>query len=170
MTRLLAPRPFALALALLAALALLLAFTLEHGFGLAPCPLCIWERWPWLAVVVAGAGGVALGRPRLGLAVALLALAGNAALSGYHVLIEQGVIALPQSCAGGPPAASIEELRARLAAAAPRCDEISAAFLGVSLAAWNGLASAGLALATLGVLAGWWAGRGVVRGPGLSRS
>jgi disulfide bond formation protein DsbB len=145
-------RPFALALGTAAGAALAIAFILQYGFGFEPCNLCIWERWPWLVVILASLGGVLAGRPQLGLAVAVLALLFNAGLSTFHVGVEQGLFALPESCAAAGQATSLEQLKAQLAAAPPRCDQLSIAWLGLSLAAWNGLASLGAALLTIAVL------------------
>lgn len=135
-----------------AVFALVMAFTLQYGLGFAPCHLCILERWPWAVVAASAAAGLALGRPRLAAALAIPALLVGVGLSGYHVAVEQGWAALPSSCVAGGSATSIDELRAQLGSAAPTCDQVSAAFLGLSLAAWNGIASlaaAGIALAGL---------------------
>jgi disulfide bond formation protein DsbB len=122
------------------------AYAFQYWGGLAPCPLCLWQRWPhWAA---AGLGLVALMAPVRPLAVlgALVMLAG-AGLAGYHVGIEQGWWAGPASC-GAPDIAGLspEELLARIMAApVVRCDETAWSFLGLSMPAWNGLASLGLA-------------------------
>lgn len=125
-----------------AAAALAIALGLEHLGGYAPCSLCILERWPWLATLAIGTMGLALRRPRPALAIAAVLLAGNAALSIYHVGVEAGWFELPGTCAAGGTAASIEELRAQLEAARPTCDRVALAWMGLSLAAWNGMAAA----------------------------
>lgn len=132
-----------------AALALLAALALEHLGGYEPCTLCIWERYPYLAVLAAGTLGLGLKRPRLALAVAALALAANAALSAYHVGVEEGVFALPETCAAAGPAATLEELRAQILAAPARCDQVPLRVLGLSLAGWNGVLAALLAAVAL---------------------
>lgn len=125
-----------------AAVALATAFALEHLGGYAPCSLCILERWPWAAALALGLLGLALGRARPILLLAAVLLAGNAALSVYHVGVEAGWFALPGTCAAGGSATTIEELRAQLEAARPTCDRVALAWLGLSLAAWNGIAAA----------------------------
>lgn len=142
-------RPMALGVATASAVALAFAFALQHVFGVAPCNLCIWERWPYVVAVVAALGGVMLGRPRAGLALAGLALLGNAGLAAYHVGVEQGWLALPEGCAAAGQASSLGDLRAQLQTAPARCDQVAAAWLGVSLAAWNGLYALGLAALAL---------------------
>ena len=50
-------RRSALSIALLAAAAPLLARASEGVLGLAPCELCLWQRWPyWVAAVLADPG------------------------------------------------------------------------------------------------------------------
>ena len=47
-------------------LALLLgAFAFQHLGGLAPCKLCIWQRWPHVAAIAIGAAALALGNRAL---------------------------------------------------------------------------------------------------------
>ena len=138
---------------LASAVAIGTALTLQHGFGLAPCHLCLHERVPYYAVLAVLPLAALLGRWRLGLALAGLLLLGNAGLSAYHVAVEQGWVPLPQGCVATGEARTLEEMRAMIMAAAPTCDRVSAAFLGLSLAAWNGLFAAALGLGGLLVAA-----------------
>ena len=127
--------------------ALLAALVLQFMFGFAPCNLCLWERWPYLVAAAAALGALIVDTPRAGLAAVAVFLLGGTLLAGYHVGVEQGVFALPEGCASAGRAASIDELRQMLAHAPPRCDQVNAAFLGLSLAAWNLVLSAFLTLA-----------------------
>ena len=120
-----------------AAAALAAALALQFLGGLPPCPFCIYQRYPYLVVIVVGALGLWLRRPRLALALAALALAVNVGLAAYHVGIEQGWLALPEGCAAAGRAATIEELRQQLQTAPARCDQVAFTFAGLSLAAWN---------------------------------
>jgi disulfide bond formation protein DsbB len=138
---------------LAAAAALLGALTMQHLGVLKPCQLCIYERYPYLVAVAAAVLGAWLGRPRLALGVAALALAANVGLAAYHVGVEQGWFALPESCAAVGEAATVEDLKAQLLNAPARCDQVPLTVLGLSLAAWNGIyAAALLALAALALL------------------
>jgi disulfide bond formation protein DsbB len=125
------------------------ALLLQYGFGHEPCHLCLYERLPYYAVLAVLPIAYALRRPRPGLVLAGLILLAGAALSTYHVAVEQGLVTLPASCVAGAEATSIEELRAQLMAARPTCDQVSLRFLGLSLAAWNLVASIGLGLLAL---------------------
>ncbi len=74
------------------AAALGVAFWAQDARGLAPCPLCLIERWPYRLVIVLGLLAVAAPR-RLGrgvLAVAALALLGGAGVAFLHVGVEHG--------------------------------------------------------------------------------
>jgi disulfide bond formation protein DsbB len=150
--------PRAAAVVLLVASAAALGFALGSQYlgGLAPCPLCIYQRWPYVGVLALAGAALVAPWPRALLALCALALAGNALLAGYHVGVEQGWFALPAGCeaVGIGTATTVEELRALLAAAAPRCDEVAWSFLGLSMAAWNGLLA--LALALIAALAAGW--------------
>jgi disulfide bond formation protein DsbB len=142
--RILAPRTACLLLALACALILLTALGLQYLGGLAPCHLCVLQRWPYVALVALGLIGWRW-QPRLVLGLAIVALLVGAGLAGYHFGIEQGWWALPESCIAGGSAQSLEELKRLLAQAAPTCDQVRFTLLGLTLAGWNFLASLALA-------------------------
>ena len=78
---------------------LLLAAALLFQFvgGLAPCPMCIWQRWPHLVAVLAGFAAFLLpGRiwPLVGGGAMLV----NAGLGAYHTGVERGWWPGPDSC------------------------------------------------------------------------
>ena len=121
-----------------------------------PCPLCVWQRWPYVGVAVLGLVGWRW-QPRALLALAALVLLVGAGLGVYHVGVEEGWWALPAGCAAGASAQSVEDLRRLLAEAPPACDQVSFTFLGLSLAGWNVVAS--LALAAYAIAAALGLGR-----------
>jgi disulfide bond formation protein DsbB len=131
------------------------ALAFEYLGGLAPCELCLYERWPYYAAIVVVALGILSGnsgaRLALGLTVALFIA--SAALAFYHVGVEQHWIAGPTACTGTVGGAqTIEELKRQLLARQPvNCDEAAWRLVGVSLAGWNLLAS--LALLVYGAAA-----------------
>lgn len=130
---------------------LLGALAFQYVGGLAPCVLCIWQRWPHLAAVVLGGLALALGGrvwppglPVLG-ALAVLASAG---IAGFHVGVEQGWWAGLASCSGGSLAgiSTADLLNPAIVVAAPvRCDAVAWSLAGLSMAAWNLVISVGLA-------------------------
>jgi disulfide bond formation protein DsbB len=147
LARALEPSRACLLLALASAAILLGAFALQYVGGLPPCPLCIWQRWPYAALIALGVAGWRW-HPRAMLGAATLVLVAGAGIAAYHLGIEQGWWALPASCVAGGDAASVEELKRLLAEAPPACDQVSFTFLGLTLAGWNLLASLLLALFT----------------------
>jgi disulfide bond formation protein DsbB len=147
LARALEPSRACLLLALASAAILLGALALQYVGGLPPCPLCIWQRWPYVALIALGVVGWRW-HPRAMLALATLVLLAGAGLAAYHVGIEEGWWALPAGCVAGGEAQSIEELKRLLAEAPPACDQVSFSFLGLTLAGWNLVASLLLALFT----------------------
>lgn len=144
-----------LMLFVLAAAPLAGALLSQYGFGLSPCHLCILQRIPYAVVMALAAVALAARCPKVLKAVivlSLLAFFADAALALFHTGVElkwwqdkswwstaEHLLGL-ESCSGGAPSGSIEELRAKLLAAPiARCDEPQFIFLGLSMAAWNGL-------------------------------
>jgi disulfide bond formation protein DsbB len=153
LARLLEPSRACLLLALVSAALLLSALGLQYLGGLPPCHLCILQRWPYVVLIALGLiGSRWYSRPLLG--VATLVLLGGAGLAAYHVGIEQGWWALPDSCIAGGTAATVEDLRRLLAEAPPACDQVSFAFVGLTLAGWNFVLSLLLAGFTLAAALG----------------
>jgi disulfide bond formation protein DsbB len=134
------------------------ALLFQYVGGLAPCELCLYQRWPYYGAIVVTLIALFLGREGFTVAVLSLCAGGfvmGAALAFYHVGVEQHWFAGPSACSGDsfPAGASIAELRAALLARQPvRCDEPQWSLMGVSLAGWNLLASLALALFSLAAL------------------
>ncbi|MEL7173582.1 MAG: disulfide bond formation protein B, partial [Pseudomonadota bacterium] len=72
------------------ALLLLGALAFQYVGGLAPCPMCLWQRWPHLLAVLVGILGVTvLWRQRRWLALAGAALmTASAGLAIFHAGVE----------------------------------------------------------------------------------
>jgi len=127
----------------------------QYWGGLAPCELCILQRWPWTAAITIALVAVLVGnRPALSWVALLLALvfAVGAIFAFYHLGVEQKWFAGPSACtAGGARAMTLEDLKKQLVGTPPvMCDKVQWSLFGVSLAGWNLLASlimAGISLA-----------------------
>lgn len=128
----------------------------QYVGGLAPCEMCIWQRWPHAIAIafaalayLAGPNGAGRAALRLGALVLLI----GAGIGAFHAGVELGYWEGPTACSGGIPVGlSPAEMMERLKAAPlVRCDEVPWSFLGVSMAGWNALISAALA-------ALWWLG------------
>jgi len=140
--------------ALLLALApLAVALAAQYLGGLAPCPLCHWQRYPYVAAaILAGAGLFAGPRPApMLVAFAALAILASAGIAAFHVGVEQKWWQGTEGCAGGIDFSgmTVEEMQQALENVAPaRCDEPAWTFLGISMAGYNLIyaAIAGVAL------------------------
>jgi disulfide bond formation protein DsbB len=117
--------------------------------GLAPCPLCIWQRWPHVAaVVIAVLAVTVLWRHARPLAVVgMLAMLVSAGLGLYHTGIERGWWPGPDTCTSSDITnLSTDQLMAQIMnAPLVRCDEVAWDLLGLSMASWNAVISLGLA-------------------------
>jgi disulfide bond formation protein DsbB len=122
------------------------ALLLQYWDGLAPCELCLLQRWPWgVAIVIAFVATMVGSRPALPWVTLLLAavFAISGAFAFYHVGVEQHWFAGPSACSGAATAAdTVEALKAQILRQQPvRCDEVPWSLWGISLAGWNLLAS-----------------------------
>lgn len=141
-------RPIAAFAAAGSALLLGGALAFQYIGGLAPCALCLWQRWPHVAAVAIGVLFLLLGWRWL-LLLGALAAATSAAIGVFHVGVEQAWWEGLQSCTGnsiaGLNAADLLNPAVDVAPVA-RCTDIAWAMFGISMAGWNVLISAGLAL------------------------
>ena len=132
------------------------ALASEYWGGLAPCELCLLQRWPWAAAITISLIVLLVGEhARLDWVALLLAIVFTISivLAFYHVGVEQHWFAGPTACSGAATAAdTVEALKAQILRQQPvRCDEVASSLWGVSLAGWNLLASlvmTGVCLAT----------------------
>ncbi|TPE46560.1 disulfide bond formation protein B [Amaricoccus solimangrovi] len=123
------------------------AFAFQYIGGLAPCHLCLLQRWPHGVAVIAAL--VFLVAPNRWLArIAALVVAIGAGIAVYHVGVEQAWWPGPTSCvAPDPGAMSAGDLMNQiLNTPVVLCDQIAWSLWGVSMAGWNAILSALLAL------------------------
>lgn len=122
------------------------ALGFQHLGDLAPCQMCIWQRYPHVAAIGIGALALLIGGALLP-ALGVLAALTTAGIGGYHAGVEQGWWQGPGTCTSGPVSGmSTDQLMDQIMSAPlVRCDEIPWELLGISMAAWNMIASLGLA-------------------------
>lgn len=125
----------------------------QYFLGLEPCPLCLYQRVPF---VVVGVIGVLIWR---GIAIRkLLAMGGavflvGAAIAAYHVGVEQHWWASAVCSGGASVQMTTQDLLAGLNQAAEKpCDQVDWTFLGLSMASWNVLYSGALAVILFALL------------------
>jgi disulfide bond formation protein DsbB len=142
-------------------------FFFQYVMELAPCPLCLEQRYayyvcvPLAALLWLGANhGVSSKTMITGFAVIAAFMLSNSVLGAYHAGIEWKFWPGPQDCSGpidkfGAARNALKSLeRIHLV----RCDEAAIRILGLSLSGWNVLVSLGLAC-----VAGWGALASLVR-------
>ncbi|MEM1385008.1 MAG: disulfide bond formation protein B, partial [Pseudomonadota bacterium] len=141
------------------ALILLGALAFQYLGGLAPCPMCLWQRWPHaVAVAIAVLAVTVLWWGRRWLAgLGGAAMAVSAGLGVFHAGVEWRFWDGPSSCVsssieGLTPEQLLDQI---LAAPVVRCDEVAWDFLGLSLAGWNAVFSVGFA-ALWAASVVWW--------------
>jgi len=135
------------------------AWFFELVIGLAPCPLCLTQRWPYyiglpilaLAVVLISNGAKVLSQILL-VAVIVLFIVG-AAYGTYHSGVEWRLWEGPAGCSGGEElSADVGNLLQELnSAKVVSCIDAAWRFLGLSLAGYNVIIS--IAIAALSVIA-----------------
>src|SRR2546425_11726122 len=84
----------------------------QYWGGLAPCELCLLQRWPWAAAIVVSLVLVLVGeRARLDWVVLVLGLvfATSVVFAFYHVGVEQHWFAGPSACTAAPGGATTLE-------------------------------------------------------------
>jgi disulfide bond formation protein DsbB len=145
-----------------AAVTLAGAWTFQ-AFGFEPCELCLKQRYPYYAALPLAAAAIFLARnaqttaARVLLGLLAILFFGSAIFGGYHAGIEWKFWPGPTDCTGDfVKPASMEDFRRQLQnVRIVRCDEVALRIFGLSLADWNVVVSAGLALIA-GLGAGKW--------------
>lgn len=144
-------RPRALWIAAASA-AILAAVWILQGLGYEPCELCLAQRHAFyaavpIALLTALVSRSAHGVARGGFALLALIFAGNAIFAAYHVGVEYHWWAGPTACTGGAGSLDVGDLvKALDSVKVVRCDEVQLRIAGLSLAAWNVVASALIAV------------------------
>lgn len=128
------------------------AYLGQYGFGLYPCEMCWWQRYPHMLAVLLAALSFWRGPVRPLVAVAALAILVSGLIGGFHAGVELGWWEGITTCTA-TAANSDDPLAAIMAAPVIRCDVVQFEFLGISMAGWNFLISTGGALLVLGLIA-----------------
>ena len=139
----LAPRNGLVICALVSATLLVGAFLFEHVGGMAPCSLCIWQRWAHAAIILAAMIGLLMLPSRAALLLPAAAALASFGIAGYHAGVEWQLWEGPAGCkanlaAGLRAADLVDQL---LATPVVRCDDVPWSLFGLSMAGWNALVS-----------------------------
>ncbi|MEE1877698.1 disulfide bond formation protein B [Altererythrobacter litoralis] len=122
------------------------AYLAQYGFGLYPCEMCWWQRYPHFGAL--GLAGLSFVAPPRNLWVALagLSIFVSGMIGGFHAGVEYGWWEGLTACSttvevSGDPLAAI------MNAPLIRCDSAPWDLFGISLAGWNFLISCGAGIA-----------------------
>ncbi len=117
----------------------------QYAGGLAPCHLCIWQRWPHAVAIALGALLLipALREARVIRVAGALAALTTAGIGAFHTGVEKGWWEGPTTCVGGQSANMTTDQLLQSIQNAPlvRCDEVAWQFLSLSMASWNAILS-----------------------------
>lgn len=135
-------------LALLAPLILLGgAYISQYGFGLYPCEMCWWQRYPHFAALAFAVVAFLVRPGTAWISLAALALLVSGLIGAFHAGVEYGWWEGITACTAIPGAEGGDPLEAILNASLVRCDVAPWSLFGISLAGWNFLFSTATALA-----------------------
>ncbi len=116
------------------------AYIGQYAFGLYPCEMCWWQRYPHFTALALALAAFVVPPRRLWLALAGLAIFTSGLIGAFHAGVEYGWWEGLTACSrpampGGDP------LEAVLNAPLVRCDDVQWSLFGISLAGWNFLCS-----------------------------
>ncbi|AUX68478.1 disulfide bond formation protein B [Porphyrobacter sp. HT-58-2] len=124
------------------------AYIAQYGFGLPPCEMCWWQRYPHFAALGIGLAAYVLKPAQLWSALAGLAIITSGLIGGFHAGVEYGWWQGITGCSALPSGVDVMDF-----SAAPliRCDVAPWSLFGISLAGFNFLISstAGAAIVAL---------------------
>ena len=127
------------------------AYLSQYGFGLYPCEMCWWQRWPHFAAIALALLAFVVPPVRLWTALAAGGILTSGLIGGYHAGVEYGWWEGVTNCAFiGSNAPGENALDSIMNTPMIRCDEAQWRLFGISLAGYNFLLST---LGAIGVFA-----------------
>jgi disulfide bond formation protein DsbB len=129
------------------------AYVSQYGFGLYPCEMCWWQRYPHFAALALALVAVVVRPKAPWIGLAALAILVSGLIGAFHAGVEYGwwqgftTCSSPVDSSGGDPLAAI------MNAPLIRCDVAPWSLAGISLAGFNALISVLSAVAIFALLA-----------------
>ena len=120
----------------------------QYGFGLYPCEMCMWQRWPHLVAIILAFAALLFRTTRWAMPLvvaAALAILVSGLIGGFHAGVEYDWWEGLTSCATNMPAGG-DMLDSIMNAPLVRCDVAPWSLFGISLAGFNFLFSVGGAI------------------------
>ncbi len=119
------------------------AYLSQYGFGLFPCEMCWWQRYPHFAALALALLGFALPAARWPVALAGAAIAASGLIGLFHAGVEHGWWEGLTACTSVLAAGQGDPLDAIMnGTPLVSCDQPQWTLLGISLAGFNFLFSA----------------------------
>jgi len=125
------------------------AYVAQYGFGLPPCEMCWWQRYPHFAAIGIGLLAFVIQPARVWTALAGLAIITSGLIGGFHAGVEYGWWAGITGCSTLPSGADVMDFSRPLI----RCDVAPWSLFGISLAGFNFLISSTLGAAIVALAA-----------------
>lgn len=124
------------------------AYISQYGFGLYPCEMCWWQRYPHFVALALGIFSTFAPPKTWWVALAALAIMVSGFIGAFHAGVEYGWWEGLTSCATTISADGGDPFEAIMNAPLVRCDVAPWTLLGISLAGFNALLSviSGLAI------------------------
>lgn len=119
------------------------ALMFQYIGGMAPCKMCIWQRWPHVIAIVLGAA-IYFAPHRVFALIAGLAVLIGGGIGVYHSGVEQKWWQGPTDCTGTGLSVGDNLLDMTASVHVVMCDVIPWAMFGISMAGWNAIVSFGL--------------------------
>ena len=129
------------------------AYVSEYGFGLYPCEMCWYQRYPHFAAVALALIGFVARPKALWLGLAALAILASGLIGAFHAGVEYGWWQGFTACTSTIDNSGGDALAAIMNAPLIRCDVAQWTFAGISLAGFNALISVISAVAIVALLA-----------------
>ncbi|MBL4589665.1 MAG: disulfide bond formation protein B [Alphaproteobacteria bacterium] len=151
------PKYMGLGIAGISAMALIMALISQYVFGLLPCILCLYQRWPYAIAIVLGILMLLLLNKGLKTSSFILLITSitffvNSGIAFFHSGVERHWWEGLKGCSAPDMSGSVEELMERIKnAPQAKCDEIPWAdpILGGSMANYNVIFCFGLGVVCL---------------------
>ncbi|MCY4287744.1 MAG: disulfide bond formation protein B [Aestuariivita sp.] len=131
------------------------AFAFQYIGELAPCQICLWQRWPHLAAVVIGLISLRFGVTLVFCLLGGLSTLSTAAIGFFHMGVEKAWWDGFEGCSA-PDISSVspeELLESLLSDPIVQCSQIPWEFMTLSMAGWNAVIS--LATTMIWIAAAW---------------
>jgi disulfide bond formation protein DsbB len=126
-----------LGITLIAMISLSIAYFVEYVLGFAPCPLCLYQRFPYFVLIILGIIGVFIERKNPIFLGIILTISSSIILAGYHTGVERGIFAPSDSCKGEVQISAADAMKLLYDQPIATCTKPPFKVVGLSMTEWN---------------------------------